>query len=68
MTKLRNERPAYGGAVEVGFYLGANSASTARRYTAELRASGLPVYILGGRKRFRFVDVDKVMAARGGEQ
>ena len=53
--------PAYGTAQEIGRYLGAGSARTARRFVAELRAKGLPVYRFGRNIRFKFGDVDALL-------
>ena len=65
-AQATNGSAAYGDTVAVGRFLGAKSKSTARRYCAELQADGLPAYIIGGRKRFKFSDVDGVMSGRRG--
>ncbi len=64
----KGNRPGYGDVLGVGRYLGAGSPSTARRWTAELRASGLRVYHFGNRDHFRFADVDKFLAAKGADR
>ena len=53
--------PAYGSSADIGRYLNAPSGRTARRWLAELRAKGLPVYKFGQRERFRFSEVDSLL-------
>ncbi len=66
-TSSQGIRAGYGSTLAVGRYLGASSPSTARRWVAELMADGLPVYHFGSKPRFRFSDVDGLLAKRGGE-
>ena len=57
-----NISPAFGSAADIGRYLGAPSGRTARRWVAELRAKGLKVYTFGQRERFRFSEIDALVA------
>jgi hypothetical protein len=58
---MAHQDASYGDTQAVGRYLGAPSASTARRWVAELIAAGLPVYMIGKRQRFKFSDVDEIL-------
>jgi hypothetical protein len=60
--KRQVHEAAYGDTLDVAKYIGAPSLSTGRRWVDELVARGLPVYTFGKRRRFKFSEVDAVVA------
>ena len=60
--KVEGAAAGYGTVQDIGKYLGAKSGQTGRRLVAELRARGLPVYRVGNVPRFKFRDVDRLLA------